>query len=80
LNEIIVLINGTLIGLFIRLNFYTFIIYITAGFIMHNLGKYDDARSYFEKALKINPNLTSILSEKKLTAFNKLMNNSNTKQ
>ncbi len=46
---------------------------------MYNLKKYDDARSYFEKALKINSNLTSILSEKELKTFNELMNN-NTKQ
>lgn len=50
-----------------------------AIFIMYNLGKYDDVKIYYEKSLKINPNLTSILSEKELTAFNKLMNN-NTKQ
>ena len=49
------------------------------AFILYNLGKYDDAKSYFEKALKINANLTDILEEKELTAFNKLMNN-NTKQ
>lgn len=39
----------------------------------------DDAKSYFDKALPINPNLTSILSEKELTIINKVMNN-NTKQ
>jgi tetratricopeptide (TPR) repeat protein len=46
-----------------------------AALIIYNLKKYDEAKSYFEKALQINSNLTSILSEKKLTAFNKLMNN-----
>jgi len=46
---------------------------------MYNLGKYDDAKSFFEKALQINPNLTLILSEKELTAFNKVMNNNSTK-
>jgi hypothetical protein len=40
---------------------------------MYNLGKIDDAKLYFEKALQINDNLTSILSEKELTAFNKLL-------
>jgi tetratricopeptide (TPR) repeat protein len=48
---------------------------------MYNLGNYDEAESYFEKALQINPNLTSIMSKKELTVFNKLMNNNNnTKQ
>ena len=47
----------------------------TAAFIMYNLGKIEDARSYYEKALKINANLTSILSEKELVVFNKIMNN-----
>jgi hypothetical protein len=28
--------------------------------------------------MQINPNLTEILTEKELTAFNKLMNNNNT--
>jgi len=44
------------------------------AFILYNLGKYDEAKLYYEKALKINPTLTSILSEKELTAFNKIMN------
>jgi tetratricopeptide (TPR) repeat protein len=48
------------------------------AFILYNLGKIEDAKLYFEKSLKINPNLTSILSEEKLIAFNKLMNNNNT--
>jgi len=47
----------------------------TIAFILYNLGKYDEARSYYETSLKINDNLTSILSEKELTAFIKLMNN-----
>lgn len=51
----------------------------TAAFIMYNLGKDNEAKSYFEKALLINGNLTSILTEKELTVFNKLMNNKNTK-
>jgi hypothetical protein len=45
---------------------------------MYNLGKTDAAKSYFEKAIQINPNLTTLLSEKELTAFNKVLNN-NTK-
>ena len=53
----------------------------TAAFIIYNLKKYDNAKSYFEKALKLNSNLTSILSEKELTVFNKVMNNgTNNKQ
>ena len=48
-------------------------------FILYNLGKIQNAKLYYEKALQINANLTSILSEKDLTVFNKLMNN-NTKQ
>ena len=48
------------------------------AFILYNLGKYDDAKSYLEKALEINANLTDILEEKELIAFNELMNN-NTK-
>ena len=50
------------------------------AFILYDLGKIEDAKSYFEKALQINSNLTSILSEKELTVFNKLMNNNTTKQ
>ena len=50
------------------------------AFILYNLGKIEDAKSYYEKALKINPELTSILSEKELTAFNKVMNNNNTNE
>lgn len=43
------------------------------------VGNNDDAKSYFEKALQINPNLKDTLEEKELTAFNELMNNT-TKQ
>jgi tetratricopeptide (TPR) repeat protein len=50
------------------------------AFILYNLGNIDDAKIYYEKALKINTNLPSILSEKELNIFNKLMNNNNTKQ
>jgi tetratricopeptide (TPR) repeat protein len=42
---------------------------------MYNLGNIDKAKEYYNDALKINPNLSSILSEKELTIFNKLMNN-----
>jgi hypothetical protein len=45
------------------------------AFILYTLGKIDDARSYHDKSLKINSNLTSILSEKELIVFNKIMNN-----
>jgi hypothetical protein len=45
------------------------------AFILYTLGKIDDARSYHDKILKINPYLTSILSEKELNEFNKEMNN-----
>ena len=38
----------------------------TPAFIMSNLGKMDDAKLYYEKSLEINPNITSILSEKEL--------------
>jgi len=41
---------------------------------MSKLRYYKDAKLYYEKDLQINSNLTSILSEKELTAFNKLMN------
>ena len=39
------------------------------------MGRIDEARSYYAKSLKINPNLTSILPEKEFTICNKLMNN-----
>ena len=42
----------------------------TMAFILYNLGKNDEAKSYYEKSLEINANLTSILSEKELIAFN----------
>jgi hypothetical protein len=35
-----------------------------AAFIMYNLEKDFEAKSYFQKALEINANLTSILTEK----------------
>jgi hypothetical protein len=47
---------------------------------MYNLDKLDDSKLSYEKALQINSNLTSIFSEKELTAFKKIMNNNNTKQ
>jgi hypothetical protein len=45
---------------------------------MYNLGNYNEAKSYFDKALKINPNLSEILSEKELDIFNKFMSNIST--
>ena len=51
----------------------------TAAFIMYNLGKDDEARSYYEKALAINPNLKNLLDEEEVPIFDKLMSN-NTKQ
>jgi hypothetical protein len=48
------------------------------AFKLYNLCKYEEAKSYFEKAMQINANLTSILTEKELTTFNKIRNN-NTK-
>jgi hypothetical protein len=50
------------------------------AFILYNLGNIDDAKLYYEKSLKINANLTSILSEKELTVFNKIMDNNSTKE
>jgi tetratricopeptide (TPR) repeat protein len=50
-------------------------LYIAAALIMYNLGKYNEAKLYFEKALQINSNLTSIMSEKELNVFNKVMDN-----
>jgi hypothetical protein len=47
---------------------------------MYNLGKYDDAKSYFEKAHLINGNLTSLLSEKELTVFNQVINNNSIRE
>ena len=44
------------------------------------MGKDDEARQYYEKALKINPNLTEILYEKELDEFNKIMDNKKTQQ
>jgi len=46
---------------------------------MYNLGRIEDAKSYYENALQINANLTDIMSEKELTVFNNILNN-NTKQ
>jgi Flp pilus assembly protein TadD len=45
----------------------------TMAFILANMGKDDEARAYYEKALRINPNLTEILYEKELDLFNKVM-------
>ena len=40
---------------------------------MHNLGKDDEAKNYYNKALEIDPNLKDILSEEELDAFNTVM-------
>ena len=37
--------------------------------------KDDEARFYYEEALKINPNLTEILYEDELDEFNRVMDN-----
>jgi Flp pilus assembly protein TadD len=52
----------------------------TMAFILSNMGKDDEARVYYEKALKINPNLTEILYEKELDEFNRVMGNKTTQQ
>ena len=52
----------------------------TMAFILANMGKDDEARQYYEKALKINPNLTEILYEKELDEFNRIMGNKPTWQ
>lgn len=49
------------------------------AFILYNLGKIDESKSYYEKSLQINANLSELLTEKELTVFNKLMNDNNTK-
>ena len=52
----------------------------TMAFILANMGKDNEAILYYEKALKINPNLTEILYEKELDEFNRLMGNKTTQQ
>jgi hypothetical protein len=42
-------------------------------FILANMGKDNEVILYYEKALKINPNLTETLYEKELDEFNRLM-------
>ena len=44
------------------------------AFILYILGKIEEAMLYYDKSLKINPNLTEVLTEKELIVFNKLMN------
>ncbi len=46
----------------------------TMAFILYILARYDDAKQYYDKSLKIDPNLTEILTEKELAAFDKVMN------
>jgi len=36
----------------------------TMAFILYNLGQVEDAKKYYDRALQINANLTSILNEK----------------
>ena len=50
----------------------------TIAFILANMGKDNEARVYYERALKINSNLTEILYEKELDVFNKVMGNTTT--
>ena len=50
----------------------------TMAFILANMGKDDEVRLYYEKALKINSNLTEILYEEELDVFNKVMGNKTT--
>ena len=50
----------------------------TMAFILANMGKDNEARVYYEKALKINSNLTEILYEKELDVFNRVMGNKTT--
>jgi tetratricopeptide (TPR) repeat protein len=43
------------------------------AFILAKMEKDDEARLYYEKALKINPNLTELLYEDELDEFNRVM-------
>jgi tetratricopeptide (TPR) repeat protein len=45
----------------------------TAAFIMYNLGKSDQAKNYYNKALDKNPNLKDTLSKSEVKAFNAVM-------
>jgi tetratricopeptide (TPR) repeat protein len=45
----------------------------TMAFIHYNLGKVEDAKSYYSKALKIDSNLTGLLTEQELKIFNSIM-------
>ena len=49
-------------------------------FILYNLCQIDDGKSYYEKALQINSNLTLFLTEKELPVFKEVMNSNTTKQ
>ncbi len=46
----------------------------TTAFILYNLGKYDDAKQYYDKALRLDPNLIERLTEKEKVAFDEVMN------
>jgi tetratricopeptide (TPR) repeat protein len=50
------------------------------AFVLANMGKDDEAKIYYEKALKINSNLTEILYEKELDVFERVMGNKTTIQ
>jgi tetratricopeptide (TPR) repeat protein len=46
----------------------------TMAFILFNLERYDEAKEYYNRALKVEPNLTEILTDRELVAFKNLMN------
>ena len=46
----------------------------TMAFTLYNLGRYYEAQEYFNKGLKLNPNMKELLGEKESIAFNNLMN------
>ena len=45
----------------------------TAAFIMYNLGRYNESKIYYNKALNIYFNLKDTCSESELKAFNSVM-------
>jgi tetratricopeptide (TPR) repeat protein len=42
------------------------------AFILFNLERHDEAKEYYNKALKVDPNLTEILTSGELLAYNSL--------